>query len=233
MEALSQPSDSRARAVFAAYVSSELGDHAHPDEHRRPCAVLDSPPLDRFVEELRQHHYDIVASRASSPIRAKVKNDVRPGAAMPTAGHNCCRRATSPTCRNSPGPDRRRPYRPRRRCAVVPPVFSANPLTAPLRHPLILFRHWHAAAWESRSATSRADVAATVIPSVGCPMGCNFCSTSAMFGGKGKFVNFYETGDELFDVMDQIGAAQCTCARFSSWTKTSCSIASGRYGSWN
>ena len=32
-------------------------------------------------------------------------------------------------------------------------------------------------------------------------MGCNFCSTSAMFGGKGKFVNFYETGDELFDIM--------------------------------
>ena len=47
-------------------------------------------------------------------------------------------------------------------------------------------------------------VAATLIPSVGCPMGCNFCSTSAMFGGKGKFVNFYETGDELFDVMCQL-----------------------------
>jgi len=32
-------------------------------------------------------------------------------------------------------------------------------------------------------------------------MGCNFCATSAMFGGKGKFINFYETGDELFEVM--------------------------------
>ena len=30
------------------------------------------------------------------------------------------------------------------------------------------------------------DTAATVIPSVGCPLGCNFCSTSAMFGGKGE-----------------------------------------------
>ena len=45
------------------------------------------------------------------------------------------------------------------------------------------------------------DTAAILIPSVGCPMGCNFCSTSAMFGGKGKFINFYETGDELFGVM--------------------------------
>jgi len=32
-------------------------------------------------------------------------------------------------------------------------------------------------------------------------MGCNFCSTSAMFGGKGHFISFYETGDELFEVM--------------------------------
>ena len=47
----------------------------------------------------------------------------------------------------------------------------------------------------------RGDVAATLIPSVGCPMGCNFCSTSAMFGGKGKCHHFYETGDELFEVM--------------------------------
>jgi radical SAM superfamily enzyme YgiQ (UPF0313 family) len=37
-------------------------------------------------------------------------------------------------------------------------------------------------------------------------MGCNFCSTSAMFGGKGKYVNFYKTGDELFKVMSGIEA---------------------------
>jgi len=48
------------------------------------------------------------------------------------------------------------------------------------------------------------DTAAILVPSVGCPLGCNFCSTSAMFGGKGNFVNFYETGDELFNVMCRI-----------------------------
>ncbi len=42
---------------------------------------------------------------------------------------------------------------------------------------------------------------ATLIPSVGCPMGCNFCSTSAMFGGKGKYIEFYKTGEELFEIM--------------------------------
>jgi radical SAM superfamily enzyme YgiQ (UPF0313 family) len=39
---------------------------------------------------------------------------------------------------------------------------------------------------------------------VGCPMGCNFCTTSAFFGGKGKFLNFYESGDELFGIMNRM-----------------------------
>jgi len=43
-----------------------------------------------------------------------------------------------------------------------------------------------------------------LIPSVGCPVGCNFCSTSALFGGKGNHVNFYDTGDELYAVMIQM-----------------------------
>jgi radical SAM superfamily enzyme YgiQ (UPF0313 family) len=32
-------------------------------------------------------------------------------------------------------------------------------------------------------------------------MGCNFCSTSAMFGGKGQWVAFYDDADDLFSVM--------------------------------
>src|SRR5690348_3819873 len=47
----------------------------------------------------------------------------------------------------------------------------------------------------------KGETAATLIPSVGCPMGCNFCTTSAFFGGKGKYINFYNTGAELFAVM--------------------------------
>ncbi|QOY90095.1 B12-binding domain-containing radical SAM protein [Paludibaculum fermentans] len=45
--------------------------------------------------------------------------------------------------------------------------------------------------------------AATIIPSVGCPMGCNFCTTSAFFGGKGKFINFFDTGRQIYDAMAQ------------------------------
>ena len=60
-------------------------------------------------------------------------------------------------------------------------------------------------------------------------MGCNFCTTSAFFGGKGKFLNFYETGDELFDIMCEMEAKTRTCNRSSSWTRTSCSQAA-RHG---
>ncbi len=52
------------------------------------------------------------------------------------------------------------------------------------------------------------NTAATIIPSVGCPMGCNFCTTSAFFGGKGKYINFFETGDELFEVMREAADKQ-------------------------
>jgi len=72
----------------------------------------------------------------------------------------------------------------------------------PIRHPAIVSglrtRIMGVRLPERKGAT-----AATIIPSVGCPMGCNFCTTSAFFGGKGKFINFYETGDQLFDVMSQ------------------------------
>ncbi len=48
---------------------------------------------------------------------------------------------------------------------------------------------------------TKGTTAATIIPSVGCPMGCNFCTTSAFFGGKGRYLNFYDSGKELYEVM--------------------------------
>ena len=60
------------------------------------------------------------------------------------------------------------------------------------------------ASWAIRLPERKGATAATIIPSVGCPMGCNFCTTSAFFGGKGKFVNFFESGDELFEVMQRM-----------------------------
>jgi len=71
---------------------------------------------------------------------------------------------------------------------------------APIHHPAIV-SGLQTRIMGVRLPQRKGGTAATIIPSVGCPMGCNFCTTSAFFGGKGKFVNFYETGDELFEVM--------------------------------
>ena len=75
--------------------------------------------------------------------------------------------------------------------------------SAPIRHPAIV-SGMSARIMGIRLPERKGSTAATIIPSVGCPMGCNFCTTSAFFGGKGKFVNFFETGDELFQVMTQM-----------------------------
>ncbi len=77
---------------------------------------------------------------------------------------------------------------------------------APIRHPEIV-SGLQTRIMGMRMPEKKGGTAATIIPSVGCPMGCNFCTTSAFFGGKGNFINFYETGDELFDVMCQAEAS--------------------------
>jgi hypothetical protein len=72
---------------------------------------------------------------------------------------------------------------------------------APIRHPAL------SSGFDLRvmgvKLPDMVDRSATVIASVGCPLGCNFCTTSAFFGGKGKVLNFCETGDELFRVMEE------------------------------
>jgi radical SAM superfamily enzyme YgiQ (UPF0313 family) len=71
---------------------------------------------------------------------------------------------------------------------------------APVRHPPIV-SGFGAHALGIPVPETKGSTAATIIPSVGCPLGCNFCTTSAFFGGKGKFLNFYDTGAQLFEVM--------------------------------
>jgi len=76
---------------------------------------------------------------------------------------------------------------------------------APIQHPEIV-SGFGGRALGCKLPGAKGNTAATIIPSVGCPMGCNFCTTSAFFGGKGKFLNFYDTGAELFSVMSHMEA---------------------------
>ncbi len=84
--------------------------------------------------------------------------------------------------------------------------FLGEAVTAPIRHPRIV-SGFDVRALGIKMPTPAGHTAATIIPSVGCPLGCNFCTTSAFFGGKGKFINFYQTGAELFEVMCEMEAS--------------------------
>jgi len=166
-----------------------------------PCTVLDFPVLERFVEELKTQRYDVIGITAIVPNLLKVKEMCRlvrkyqPGAQIVVGGHvaNVPELARQIDADHVVRGDGVRWFR----------RYLGQDEDQPIRHPLIR----SGLGTRNAGVTVRdepGDVAATVIPSVGCPLGCNFCSTSAMFGGKGRFVNFYETGDELFYIMCQL-----------------------------
>ena len=165
---------------------------------RVPSTLLDFPTRGQFVEELRTRHYDIVGISGIIVNVGKVREMCRlvrehsPKSIVVVGGHVAA----------IPGVERMldadhivkgegiRWFR----------EYLGEPVDGPISHPVIRssfgFR-----LMGFRAPSGGGDPAATIIPSVGCPMGCNFCTTSAFFGGKGRFVNFYDTGKQLFDVM--------------------------------
>jgi len=163
-----------------------------------PCTLLDFPTLDRFVEEIRQGDYDVVGISSIIPNQRKVRKmcelirEHLPGATIVVGGHI----ANVPDLKERIDAD----HVVRGEGVRWFRSFLGEDPEQPYRHPVVS----SGIGTRNVGITVKempGDVAAAVIPSVGCPLGCNFCSTSAMFGGKGKFVNFYETGDELFEIM--------------------------------
>lgn len=163
-----------------------------------PSSLLDFPTRERFIEELKSEPYDIVAISAIPPNYFKAVEmcrlirEIQPGAKIIIGGHI----SGLPNIQARLGAD----HVVRGEGVRWFRSFLGEDVNAPIRHPRIL-SGIGTRTMGFRVSERPGDVAAALIPSVGCPMGCNFCSTSAMFGGKGKFINFYETGDELFEVM--------------------------------
>ena len=168
-----------------------------------PCTLLDFPSRERFAEELQEHPYDIVGISGILPNIGKVKamcDLIRkhlPRATIVIGGHianmaDLGRRIDADHIvkgegirwfRKYLGQDEKSPIR----HLVTYSAHGTRILGIPLHR-----EHKHG------------NTAAILIPSVGCPIGCNFCATSALFGGKGSFINFHETGDELYAVMGDI-----------------------------
>jgi len=176
-----------------------------------PCTVLDFPTLDRFVEELRAHRYDVVGITSIIPNLFKVQKmcelvrQYQPQARIVIGGHI----ANVPGLKDRLGAD----HVVRGEGVEWFRRYLGEDPNRVLSHPLIV-SGIGTRNMGVKVSDAPGNTAATVVPSVGCPLGCNFCSTSAMFGGKGKSVNFYQTGDELFDVMCQLEERMKVCSFF-------------------
>lgn len=166
-----------------------------------PCMMLDFPTLDRFVEELKTVQYDIIGIGSITINVLKVKKmcelirQYQPEATIVVGGHvanlpDLNHRIDADEIVRGEGVKWFRHY------------LGEDP-HRPLIHPEIPTYVDYRNMGTTVKIKPR-DRTATLIPSVGCPLGCNFCVTSAMFGGKGKFVNFYDDGDELFEVICQL-----------------------------
>ena len=176
-----------------------------------PCVLLDFPILDRFIAEIRENHYDVVGISAIPPNLLKVETMCKlvrrhlPDATIVVGGHV----AGIPNLEDRVDADfivRGEGVRWFRR-------FLGEDPDRPIRHPRI-DTGVGTRALGSSGSNQLIEPMATLIPSVGCPLGCNFCATSALFGGKGKYISFYETGDELFEIMCKLEASMGVQAFF-------------------
>jgi hypothetical protein len=166
-----------------------------------PCTLLDFPTQDRFIEEITQNTYDIIGISGIIPNVGKIIRMCelvrrhQPLAALVVGGHVAnleaiCDMVDADHIVKGDGVAWFR-------------AFLGQDVHAPVRHPLS-YSGYGTRIMGMTLKEKPGSTAAMLLPSVGCPVGCNFCSTSALFGGKGKFVNFYETGDELFNVMCEL-----------------------------
>ena len=168
-----------------------------------PCSVLDFPTREAFARELTTNHYDIVGISSIIVNVLKVREmcrmvrELSPDSVIVVGGHV----AAVPDLETMIDAD----HIVRGEGISWMRRYLGEDEHAPIHHPAIV-SGLQTRIMGVRLPQRKGGTAATIIPSVGCPMGCNFCTPSAFFGGKGKFVNFYETGDELFAVMCGIEA---------------------------
>jgi len=169
-----------------------------------PCTVLDFPTREAFAHELTAHRYDVVGISSIIVNVGKAREMCRmvrklsPHSTIVVGGHV----AAIPGVEHILDAD----HIVKGDGIAWMRAYLGQDVDAPILHPAL------SSGFGLRvmgiRIPEKTDTSATVIASVGCPMGCNFCTTSAFFGGKGKVLNFYETGEELFRVMEEAEASR-------------------------
>ena len=156
-----------------------------------PCTVLDFPTRKRFARELGKNRYDIVGISSIIVNVGKVREmcrmvrELSPQSVIVVGGHV----AAIPEIEGMIDAD----HIVKGEGIAWMRQYLGQDVGRPILHPPIV-SGLRTRIMGVRLPDRKGATAATIIPSVGCPMGCNFCTTSAFFGGKGKFVNFYDSG---------------------------------------
>ncbi len=148
-----------------------------------PCTLLDFPTRERFIREITRHDYDIVGISGIIVNIGKVREMCRlvrehsPHSTIVVGGHV----TAIPGVEHLFDAD----HIVKGEGVSWLRAFLGEEVDRPIVHPTIPssfgFR-----LMGLPSPRGGGSPAATIIPSVGCPMGCNFCTTSSFFGGKGK-----------------------------------------------
>ncbi|MBS1859058.1 MAG: cobalamin-dependent protein, partial [Acidobacteria bacterium] len=166
-----------------------------------PTTVLDFPTREAFARELRENDYDIVGITSIIVNVGKVREmcrmvrEISPKATIVVGGHV----AATPELETMIDAD----HIVRGDGIAWMRRFLGQDENAPVKHPEIV-SGYGGRTLGLKLPGAKGATAATIIPSVGCPLGCNFCTTSAFFGGKGRYLNFYDTGAELYEVMSRM-----------------------------
>jgi radical SAM superfamily enzyme YgiQ (UPF0313 family) len=175
-----------------------------PENIPAPCTVLDFPTREAFERELTTQRYDVVGISSIIVNVGKVREMCRlarrlsPESVIVVGGHV----TAIPGIEQMVDAD----HYVKGDGISWMRAYLGEDVNAPVRHPQIV-SGFDVHTMGVPVPTPKGMTAATIIPSVGCPMGCNFCTTSAFFGGKGKVLTFYETGEQLFNVMCEMEAA--------------------------
>ena len=183
-----------------------------------PCTVLDFPTREAFRRELETQHYDVVGISSIIVNVGKVREmcrmvrELSPGSTIVVGGHV----AAIPGIEQMIDAD----HIVRGDGISWMRRYLGEDADAPIRHPDIV-SGFGTRTMGIKLPGRTGGTAATIIPSVGCPMGCNFCTTSAFFGGKGKS-QFLRHRRRTVRRHVRDGGAPRRSARSSSWTRTSC-----------
>ncbi|HEX5070711.1 MAG TPA: cobalamin-dependent protein [Vicinamibacterales bacterium] len=171
-----------------------------------PCTLLDFPTRERFVAELEQHHYDIVGLSGIIVNLGKIREMCRlvrrhsPRSTIVVGGHV----TAIPGIESMIDADH---IVKGEGVAWLREFLDENP-RARIEHPVIPSSFGFRVM--GLGGTDSGHAAATILSSVGCPLGCNFCTTSEFFGGKGHVVTFLERGEDVYramcDAERQLGA---------------------------